>query len=249
MWLLYLMRFPVDPAVPWATDVAALAPIYLTSLLLYLCLHPLNPNFHNISVSQHLLSATYGWKFKCPFLDLQHQASSGYVVSSSCRLVNLSAHQHRGHADLVVVLRPAADRLGLLQQDTLAALLPADGEGVVHDEPRLAGVDVVGATNMAVGCERGLGCGGHGVLPLGAVRHDDGLEGQRVHVKPRQRFDLSAPWRSCSCGVFAAPVENAVDLPHLVQNGCYARIGVRQHRDVGAFEQTQQVWKLLLIHP
>lgn len=179
-------------------------------------------------------------------LDLQHQASGRDVVPATCRLENLSAHQHGSHADLVVVLGPAADGPVLLQRDPLAALLPADGEGVVHEEPGLAGVDVVGAADVAVGGERGLGRGRHGVLPLGAVRDDHGLEGQGVHVEASQRLGLGVT--SCR-GLLVTLVDDAVDLPHLVEDGGHTGVGVGQHCDVGSLEKTQQVGELLFVHP
>lgn len=183
------------------------------------------------------------------FLDLQHQASSWNVVPSTCGLVNLSAHQHWSYTDLIVVLGPAANRLALLQRDTLAALPPTNREGVVHDEPGFAGVNVVGATDVAVGSKRSLGGGRHGVLPLGAVCHNHGLKSQRVDMKPSQRLHLGAVRAALCAGILVTLVQNAIDLSHLVKDGCHARIWVWQHCDVGAFKKTQQVGELLFIHP
>lgn len=179
-------------------------------------------------------------------LDLQHQSGGRDVVPAPGGLVHLGAHQHGRHADLVVVLMPAADRPTLLQGDALAALLAADGERVIHDEARLAGVDVRGAADVAVGRERGLGGGRHGVLPLGAPGHDHGLEGQRVDVQPGQPPAHGAA--TAPIGVLVALVEEAVELPHLVQHGGHAGVGVREHGDVGALQQAEYVGKLLLIH-
>lgn len=100
---------------------------------------------------------------------------------------------------------------------------------------------------MAVGGERGLGDGRHGVLPLRAACHDHGLKGQRVDVKPGQRLTLRPG--TDGVAVLVALVQNTVNFPHLVEDGGYARVWVRQHGDVGAFEQAEEVGKLLFIHP
>ncbi len=174
------------------------------------------------------------------YSDLQYKPSGRDVVSSSSSLVHLSAHQHRSHANLVAVLIPAGNGSRFLERNSLTSFLPANGERFVHDQPRFTEIDVWRAADVSVGGQRCFGCGRHGVLPLGAVFDDDGLESQRVDVKACER-----PTRP---GLLVALVYQAVEFSHLVQHCSYAWVGVRKHGQVAATEKAQDIGQLLLVH-
>ncbi len=174
------------------------------------------------------------------YSDLQYKPSGRDVVSSSSSLVHLSAHQHRSHANLIVILIPAGYGSRFLEWNSLTSFLPANGERFVHDQPRFTEIDVRWAADVSVGSQRCFGCGRHGVLPLGAAFDYDGLESQRVDMKACER-----PTRP---GLQVELVYQAVEFAHLVQHCSYTWVRVRKHGQVAATEKAQEIGKLLLVH-